>query len=391
MNFFRTIGQNLPIVSALSSGAVLVGAFAFNQTEQWRMARQIQNGALSCLFPPDFSKKFCQFPLDRVRDTYHDDPDRFCGLIGLKATGKTTTLEYLASQERNCVFCEIDGNQPVAIDDVLYARLSESIWKLPWFFRQIRFNGDLTKRDIIREVFKLVEKNSKQKVLAVFDICATEKTSGIPRPPSIVNGVIQSEPVSFPTPSGFVTSLSSFDAEVFTRDVKNYVRDAKVMRCLFAASEGLSFLPESAREPRLSVFVAGELPLEISKAYLNDVLGVKMENENDFLLSQFPRTFSALKEFSKALNRKVFAETKFKGELEKAKQALKICNSVPFYQVALERPVGFDDYDGFCKMTKDQFVQTFVKTNLFLPDSGAEFKIQFDATREAIKVAIEQK
>jgi hypothetical protein len=42
-------------------------------------------------------------------------------------------------------------------------------------------------------------------------------------------------------------------------------------------------------------------------------------------------------------------------------------------------------------MTEEMFMQTFVKTNLFLPISGAEFKILFDATREAFKVAIEQK
>jgi hypothetical protein len=175
MSIFRIVGQNLPIVSALSSGAVLVGAFAFNQTKQWQLACQIQNGTLSCPPPCFFSEKFCQFPLDRVRNTFCNDPEKFCRLIGLKATGKTATLKYLVSQEKNCVFCKVTRNQLVDIDDVLYARLEKSIWILPWFLHEIRLNGDLPKRKNIREVFKLVKKNSKQKVLAVFDIHVKEK------------------------------------------------------------------------------------------------------------------------------------------------------------------------------------------------------------------------
>jgi hypothetical protein len=119
------------------------------------MACQIQNGALLC--PPRFfSEKFCQFPLDRVHNTFCNDPEKFCGLIVLKATGKTATLKYLVSQEKNCVFCKVTRNQLV---DILYARLEKSIWILPWFLQQICFNGCLSKHDIIREVFKLVKKN----------------------------------------------------------------------------------------------------------------------------------------------------------------------------------------------------------------------------------------
>jgi len=65
-----------------------------------------------------------------------------------------------------------------------------------------------------------------------------------------------------------LVKLSSFDAKDFTRAIKNYMTDARIMHCLFVALEGLLFQVESYRETRLYVFLTEELSLEISKAYL---------------------------------------------------------------------------------------------------------------------------
>jgi len=79
-------------------------------------------------------------------------------------------------------------------------------------------------------------------------------------------------------------------------------------------------------------------------------------------------------------------------EFRKVKESFEFCaEPAKFYQTALERPIDLSDYRGYCKLTKERFLQGFVKSNIFLPTPDLGFKIQFDVTRDAIKAGIEMK
>eukprot|EP00731_Ephydatia_muelleri_P026294 Em0018g394a len=83
-----------------------VSVIAFNSSEYWRMARNIQRGKL---FLPDqkhLDPALCQFPLADVRNAINK-ADSFCGLVGLKAIGKTSTLELIAKEQPNVVYLEM--------------------------------------------------------------------------------------------------------------------------------------------------------------------------------------------------------------------------------------------------------------------------------------------
>ena len=83
----------------------LGGVIAFNSSEYWRMARNIQSGKLFSpgLNRPNLDPAFCQFPLADVRNAMNT-ADTFCGLVGLKAIGKTSTLELISKEQPNVVY-----------------------------------------------------------------------------------------------------------------------------------------------------------------------------------------------------------------------------------------------------------------------------------------------
>jgi hypothetical protein len=53
-------------------------------------------------------------------------------------------------------------------------------------------------------------------------------------------------------------SVSTFDPKQFNKEVKRYVADAQLAKCLFAAFECQRFQELQNNEPRLSIFIANE-------------------------------------------------------------------------------------------------------------------------------------
>ena len=83
--WFRTnaapLGVGTPVVGVLA-------CYAWNATETQRMARQIRRGHFQPKTPADYDHRFCLF------DRYMMEKARMVGLVGLKSTGKASTLSH---------------------------------------------------------------------------------------------------------------------------------------------------------------------------------------------------------------------------------------------------------------------------------------------------------
>jgi hypothetical protein len=223
-------------------GTFFVGSvvpLAWNYSESSRMARQVCLGSLSVPSPPSFEERFCQFPIKHVLDISRSAPDLFSGLVGVKSTGKTMTLCYLASQGKNCIYVQMRPGSDEDLDKILLARLQKSVITLPWFLDKLRLNWDQSARDRVEDVFQRVNKRTNEKVFAVIDL--TDDSDKL---------------VSVP-----------FNARRFTCQIKHYVSDVRLIQCIFSASEGLMFQAESYREPRLHLFLSKELSLDLLFTY----------------------------------------------------------------------------------------------------------------------------
>ena len=378
------------------SGALVVTtALIVNHSEHYRMARMIKQGSLRPS-AATFDAKYCQFPIGSIESTLKKDPDLFCGLVGNKSTGKSTTLEYVASKQKNCIYCNVDGNGSFHLDDIIYGVMKDSIFTMPWFLSQIRLNGSLKRRTIIEKVFRKVKENTGEPVTVVVDI-ASENDLAFDKE---VLASAESMKDAFMTKNASI-SFSSFNATVFTKQVKHYVADAKVMRCLFAASEGLMFQAEALREPRLKIYLSKELTIDMSKTYLDDKCDVPVEIVDNLVLQKFPRTFSSLRSFADTVDKDEFIRGAFKSEKAKIEETFRSCSVplLPFsrhpvlslYQLALQRPIQADDIQNICRLSESQFLAAFVKTNIFQPTKGGEFILQFDVTKEAVETVVKEK
>ena len=147
------------------------------------------------------------------------------------------------------------------------------------------------------------------------------------------------------------------------------------------------FQAESHREARLGLFLAKELSLEVSRNYLQKVKRLKPEDVNDELLQQFPRTFTKLRDFAGADDRREFADESLKLGVYKIKEAKEKSLNADLYallKLALERPIDIDDYVN-CRLSKTKFIELCVQSNILQPTRSGDYEIQFDVTRKAIE------
>jgi len=353
--------------------------FLYNHTEWWRMARNIQRGKLfSSKKTVKLDPSFCQFPLDHLA-LVAKDGNAFCGLVGLKSTGKTSALELVAKDMTNVVYITMERDDDVC--DALHKCLKKSTFHLPWFLDRVRLDSYLTSEDIVREVFKAVTENSGTPVTVLIDISLTPSSMQLPSlsSPGVFEAAVQ-EPKSLVPSSSF-----SFDTRSFTRQVKELV-ESGIMQCLFAATEGLSFQAEAVHEPRLHLFMADELSIPISGRYLQQMKNVVINDEEKQLLSLFPRTFANLDAFAKPkTNRKEFALNKYHSEKSKImKTGTHGTKVYDVYKLALERDIVIRDLNELNFPLKE-FVKLFVVSNIFTMTLEETFKFQFDATASAAK------
>ena len=80
-------------------------AVAWNTTEQDRMARAIQKGRFRPEKPEEFQLEFLNFDLPAIHRGL--GKNGMVALIGMQATGKTTTLQHVLWEAGNPFFLEV--------------------------------------------------------------------------------------------------------------------------------------------------------------------------------------------------------------------------------------------------------------------------------------------
>jgi hypothetical protein len=352
-------------------GAVGVGvtgvALGVNHTEEARMASAIKNGKLRPPAVKYYDAAFSQFSASDVKKVIasSDDP-KFCGLIGTKDTGKSTELRNFASdkENKNIMYCKVTGDENVELDELLYGTLKKHVITMPGMLSGIRLNGSLSRRDTVKNVFQKVHKNTDELVTMVVDMGYDKHVL---------------------KPKRFVDS------------VRHYVVDARLSRCVFAASDALELQDVSRTEPRLVLFSAAEIPIQTAKKYIQHVSSSDVKEPSEDCLKMFPRTFSSLHRFVEARDKELYAKVELHGEVVKVESSLNSGNipRVPIYEqhvrklykTALTRPITFGDAYAICGLSEEQFITQFVDTDIF-QQTQKGLELQFDATRQAVATIV---
>ena len=140
--------------AALGVGTPFVGvvfSYAWNATETSRMARKIRNGYFSPEAPADYQNRFCLFPWHMMETA------KMVGLVGLKSTGKSSTLCYFLREHPNPFYLEFnEGN----VYDAMLARMKDSVCVLPILADHLRWDARKTSKTKVIEVFGLVQEQT---------------------------------------------------------------------------------------------------------------------------------------------------------------------------------------------------------------------------------------
>ena len=121
------LGVATPVVGVFAS-------YAWNATETHRMARKIRRGYFQPEAPADYDHRFCLF------DRYMMEKASMVGLVGLKSTGKSSTLSHFLREKPNPFYLSLtDGN----VYDAMYDQMKDSVLCLP--SSQTIFGGMLGK------------------------------------------------------------------------------------------------------------------------------------------------------------------------------------------------------------------------------------------------------
>jgi hypothetical protein len=370
---------------------VCVFAFVANESEEYRIVSAIKNGELrpkqgTILFE-EYNSATSQFSSKEISDVVRDCPSRFCALVGVNNTGKSTELHKfsLDTNNKNIIFCGVNGKESTDLDDILFDTMHKSVPRMPWFLYHIALPR-LSKRDMNERILRTVLEETKEPVTIVIDI-ALERVLSMSADKSYF------ESVTTTVGAGATTMGLTLNPKQFIKQIKHYVSDARLARCLFGSSEGFMFEElgrVSGFEPRLTVILANELSVEIARRYL-ETLGTGIYKDEDLTL--FPRTFANLKSFANALDKEAFVEQSMEAQVAKVRESFKCVRDpwTPFvphpverlYHTALTRKIDLKDISDTCGLTKEQFVTHFVMTNIFQQTETGTYQLQFECTRHA--------
>ena len=361
------------LASGMVSGSGM--AVVFNATEEYRMARAIQKGRFRPEKPKSFEERFQNFDLPTIHRGL--GTEGMVALIGLKATGKSTTLQQVLWEADNPFYMKVSHDDA---HRAIHNQLRKGIWTLPWFMDGFRMDWEKGHEDVVTEVFKMVLEQTQKPVRLGFDI-VDEPKHGIDAP-------LFKKAVETSTKHD-VQFLTNFDAKLFVKRVKYLCADRHVSSALFATSEGLQML--SVQEPRLRKMLGRELPLPKAKEYVKS-MGV--EGIPDEMLTCIPRTFETLRELAATPDKQVFCDK----EMKKLVVAVKESNAEAFkdakglYHKALHGPIDIDDIRATMSGTatlagepKEVFIKHMVKTNIFTPRDDGLYELQFDCQHKAVK------
>ena len=359
--------------------AGVMGCYAWNATESRRMARQIRIGRFRPEASAEYDQNFCLFDRGRMQNA------QMVALVGLKSTGKSSTLSQFLRERQNPFHLKLtDGN----LYDALHEEMKEAVLCLPFLARHLRWDASKTSEHIVIEVFKLVREQTGSPVQLGVDVVLNPPTVPLEGADKAVKSV---QSLILPTPSS-VPIFSAFNIIKVVKDVKWLCADARVASAVMASSEGLELL--SVNEPRLRKLMAEEMTLEKAKDYLQHI---HAKGYTDEMLKKIPRTFSTLQDFKTAPDKEDFCEKEMEVWMERVKESIGHCShdgkdggltaAKALYGKALGRAVGYDDICQHCK-DKPSFVTNFVRPNLFTPTEGAKYKLQFDCVAEAAKAVL---
>ena len=268
----------------LGVGTPIVGVFAsyvWNATETHRMARKIRRGYFQPKAPADYDHRFCLF------DRYMMEKAQMVGLVGLKSTGKSSTLSHFLRERPNPFHLSLThGN----LYDAMYDEMKKKVLCLPFFADHLRWDAGKNSKDIVIEVFELVQEQTGSPVQVGVDVVLNPPTlpvEGADKAVMTVQGVLLGTASSFPF-------FSSINIIKLVKDVKWLCADARVASAVIASGEGLELL--SVNEPRLEKLMAEEMPLEKAKEYLQHI---HAEGHTEEMLKNIPRTFGGWRSHSR--------------------------------------------------------------------------------------------
>ncbi len=266
---------------------------------------------------------------------------------------------------------------------------------MPWFLYHIAFSRP-SRRCIVERVFRSVMEDTNEPVTIVLDI-ASDEDFATSIDVSSLTGALEGVTNSV-RQEGATMGLSSLKPRQLVKEIKHYVADAQVARCLFAASAGLMFQELHLNEPRLTVLVAGELSVETAKKYLKHLRPT--EEVKDDHLESFQRTFSRLMDYSAEADKDAYAERMMDAEVAKVGKSFN-CVSAPLhpssphpvkklYEAALTKKKCIDPRDilAIGGLSEEQFATHFVKTGIFQQTTEGAYKLQFDVSRRAVATVL---
>jgi hypothetical protein len=350
-------------------GAGGVGAaYLWNASESWRMAQNICQGRHRPDQPAEFISQYSVFAQENIEEGLRSNG--MVALIGLKSTGKTTTLVHWMMQADNPLFVEVSN------DDVygnIYRELKRKVWSLPWLADCMRVDAVKDHKARVKEVFLMVKKQSGKPVQLGVDINFENKSFPLDNN-SMANKLWEVTSVPpVPSPTGF-------DPVLFIKRVKYLVEDCHTAKAMLSSSEGLQLL--AVNEPRLRKILGKELPVDTAADYLRNILGAA--NFDKEMLYQFPRTFACLKAFAAANNKDKYCKGSMDDVIGTLKTASLSCTGAKsLYKAALSDPVDVAIVQRNCESVA-KFEESHVKSNIFVPCPGG-YELQFDCMQRAAK------
>jgi len=354
--------------TALGVGGGFAGigiAYAWNGSEQYRMARTIRNGKFRPEEPMTFNEQFCVFDVASIQTKLKHNG--MVALIGLQATGKTTTVQHVLYNADNPFYVKVDSDD---VHGAIYRELRDNIWKLPWLADGLRVDAGKSHEKVVTEVFKMVTQQTGKQVQLGFDVDIT--TNQIDDRAGKVGEVVGIPNAKLPT---------AFNPRNFIKDVKYLCADAHVAAALFCSSEGLQFM--SVSEPRLRKFTGRELSMDAAKRYLHHI-GEK--DISDEMLRQMPRTFSTLQEFAQSADKQAFCDEvmeQVKTNITKPEKHIVDLKGL-FVKAVQSATIEITEVHKHCA-SEQQFIDLLVKPNIFGPAPGGKWRLQFDCTVVAAK------
>ena len=222
--WFRTnaapLGVGTPVVGVLA-------CYAWNATETQRMARQIRRGHFQPKTPADYDHRFCLF------DRHMMEKARMVGLVGLKSTGKSSTLSHFLREKPNPFYLSLtDGN----VYDAMYDQMKDSVLRLPFFAHHLRWDAGKNSKKIVIEVFELVQEQTGSPVQVGVDVVlpasavvSPKADQAVKTAQSVLLGTASSVPIS-----------TAIHVHQLVKDVKWLCADARVASAvIYSIQRGL--------------------------------------------------------------------------------------------------------------------------------------------------------